>query len=164
MGDLYNHEHGIADTGERRSLPAGTEETLISLAILASRLQETSSWDSVLLQADIDILEQTTNAGPDISTKPPASEEVLSNLPRLQISTRPNCPICTEEISPTDTATKLPCNHTFHLDCLLTWLRRNCSCPLCREELPTDDAEYEEEKRVARRRAGAAAMQNQMFN
>ena len=40
------------------------------------------------------------------------------------------CPICHEE----DTVVRhtLKCNHTFHLHCIDTWLRKNRTCPICR--------------------------------
>eukprot|EP00177_Eucheuma_denticulatum_P003293 GFKZ01005947.1.p2 GENE.GFKZ01005947.1~~GFKZ01005947.1.p2 ORF type:complete len:172 (-),score=14.52 GFKZ01005947.1:606-1121(-) len=171
MGDLYNQEHDITAADARRGATLGTENSLLRLAVLVTRLQETGSWDAGMLHTDIDyILEQEEGRiDPSVKQKPPASNEALSNLPRLQLpalpnGTRPTCPICTEDINPSDTATRLPCNHVFHLDCVLPWLRRHCTCPMCREELPTDNVEYEQEKRVAKRRAGVAAMRNQMFN
>ena len=43
------------------------------------------------------------------------------------------CPICHEE----DTVVRhtLKCNHTFHLHCIDTWLRKNRTCPLCRYKI-----------------------------
>lgn len=70
---------------------------------------------------------------------PPAKATVLDELPRLQ--TTDSCGICGE---PCGEAVQLPCGHLFHLnECVEPWLKRHCTCPVCRYELPTSDEDYE---------------------
>ena len=58
------------------------------------------------------------------------------------------CPICTDSYAPGDTIIRLPlCGHVFHESCALAWLTKHNSCPYCRKELPTDDDDYERERR-----------------
>jgi hypothetical protein len=89
------------------------------------------------------------------SGTPPASKEVVEKLPEIEItdedckcsgSTKeyPRCSICCEDLK--DKASKLPCGHLFNKECISEWLGRHNQCPVCRFELPTDDAEYERRK------------------
>ncbi len=43
----------------------------------------------------------------------------------------------------------MPCEHHFHKDCLIPWLKERNSCPVCRYELPTDDEDFERRKKEA---------------
>ena len=40
-----------------------------------------------------------------------------------------DCIICTKKL---ETYSSLPCGHIFHSDCILTWLDKKMSCPICR--------------------------------
>ncbi|PNI42547.1 RNF181 isoform 6 [Pan troglodytes] len=57
------------------------------------------------------------------------------------------CPVCLLEFEEEETAIEMPCHHLFHSSCILPWLSKTNSCPLCRHELPTDDDTYEEHRR-----------------
>jgi hypothetical protein len=51
----------------------------------------------------------------------------------MQPCTSPqSCTICLAEFVQTDKVLKLECDHMFHSQCLLPWLSRQRSCPLCR--------------------------------
>nr|KAF6448648.1 ring finger protein 181 [Rousettus aegyptiacus] len=69
---------------------------------------------------------------------PPAAKTVVENLPRT---------IITGSQAEEETAIEMPCHHLFHSSCILPWLSKTNSCPLCRHELPTDDDTYEEHRR-----------------
>lgn len=47
-----------------------------------------------------------------------------------------DCAICQEEFCIGDSFVPLPCSethvHKFHKDCIVPWLRRNKTCPVCR--------------------------------
>lgn len=85
--------------------------------------------------------------------KPPASQLAISELEDVEIDQRlldkgvTQCAICTEDFKLKQDAKKMPCKHIFHDMCLLPWLNKNCTCPMCRFELPTLDADYEDNKR-----------------
>lgn len=85
------------------------------------------------------------------SAAPPASAKILRQLPVVKVRpadlvdpTNRECCICLDEIVVHRTVTRLPCAHLFHSHCIGDWLQyHRCTCPVCRYELPTDDANYE---------------------
>lgn len=81
---------------------------------------------------------------------PPASKSAISALPSVEIKSEEQvlaCAICKDVVSICEIARKLPCGHGYHGDCIVPWLNSRNSCPVCRFELPTDDSEYEEERK-----------------
>lgn len=85
---------------------------------------------------------------------PPASKELVKNLPwRLITESDDKCAICLVPNENLDGQkfVKLPCNHEFHDTCILPWLRKTNSCPMCRHEMKTDDEDYEESRERKRR-------------
>jgi len=95
-----------------------------------------------------DVLNHLFNAYTPKGT-PPASNDSIDSLPTLTI-TEPEqaCMICLEKFVVGSSAVVLPCNHMFHGDeCVKTWLKMHNSCPICRYELPVEDAEYESNRK-----------------
>ncbi len=49
------------------------------------------------------------------------------------------CAICVDEFSEGDEQRVLPCNHSFHLQCIDEWLINHSDlCPLCKMQVPKD--------------------------
>ncbi|XP_022087467.1 E3 ubiquitin-protein ligase RNF181-like [Acanthaster planci] len=91
-------------------------------------------------------------------TRPPASKDVVAKLPDKVVGRYEDsrCPVCLVGYGLGETCKQLPCKHNFHPGCILPWLAKTNTCPVCRHELPTDDEEYEEfrrEKARAQQRA-----------
>ncbi|CAG9762627.1 unnamed protein product [Ceutorhynchus assimilis] len=100
---------------------------------------------------------------------PPASKAAVEALSNESITqTGLQCPVCLKEYCKGETVKKMPCKHTFHPECILPWLSKTNSCPLCRDELPTDDEDYEEEKKEKKRAVERVAdienLHNSMFS
>ncbi|KAJ0980992.1 hypothetical protein J5N97_009247 [Dioscorea zingiberensis] len=106
--------------------------------------------------------------GAGIQRPPPASKEVVANLPIITVTEEviaklgsgTECAVCRENLVINDKMQELPCKHLFHPPCLKPWLDENNSCPICRHELRTDDHAYESrkerEKEEEEERKGAA--------
>ena len=51
------------------------------------------------------------------------------------------CTVCLSEFEEGDKVRNLQCKHTFHKDCLDSWLQHYCraTCPLCRTKVVPDE-------------------------
>lgn len=85
---------------------------------------------------------------PDVP--PPASNRALQTLPMVNVTAddlieeaNKECAVCLEEQKIGTLCCKLPCGHLYHKACLIEWLHKHCTCPVCRYEIETDDASYE---------------------
>lgn len=84
---------------------------------------------------------------------PPASTKAIRQLPTVSVTPEDlvdennrECCICFEEHQLHDKVMRLPCAHIYHPKCIMEWLNRHCTCPVCRYELPTDNVVYERER------------------
>ncbi|KAJ7531055.1 hypothetical protein O6H91_14G030800 [Diphasiastrum complanatum] len=85
---------------------------------------------------------------------PPAAKTAIDALPSVVIAQChvvdgiTVCAICKDGLGLGSSAKQLPCLHLYHQGCILPWLGSRNSCPVCRFELPTDDSDYEEQKKL----------------
>ena len=78
---------------------------------------------------------------------PPTSDANLKKLKKFSLTEKyckkekdgklelPSCCICLDEINIGAKTVLLPCGHMFHSDCIITWLKKNNTCPMCRFEI-----------------------------
>ncbi|KAI1724580.1 ring finger domain-containing protein [Ditylenchus destructor] len=62
----------------------------------------------------------------------------LSRIPMTQITAKHvddgmQCPTCMELFQLNQEVARLDCNHIFHRPCIMPWLQRRLTCPICRE-------------------------------
>ena len=80
------------------------------------------------------VVEQTTR-----STG--ASEATMDALPSVNltaehVASEPECAICNEDFTVGELCLELGCKHHYHRHCIVDWLARQSSCPVCRWQLP----------------------------
>ena len=54
----------------------------------------------------------------------------LIKIEKIMITLSDNCSVCQDSYE--ETASRLPCGHIFHDDCIAQWFRIKHSCPICR--------------------------------
>ncbi|KAK3206303.1 hypothetical protein Dsin_020349 [Dipteronia sinensis] len=89
-----------------------------------------------LSQIDLTVLGRPENL--------PASKAAIESMPTIEISSshtsaETHCAVCKEAFELGTSAREMPCKHIYHQDCILPWLASRNSCPVCRQELPSED-------------------------
>ncbi|CAN6230666.1 unnamed protein product [Urochloa humidicola] len=90
----------------------------------------------------------------------PASRAAVEGLQEVVLSEEEashGCAVCKDGIAAGLSVLRLPCKHYFHADCIRPWLAIRNTCPVCRFELPTGDAEYD--RRQSRTRVASVAQE-----
>ncbi|KAH9909120.1 hypothetical protein F4778DRAFT_214123 [Xylariomycetidae sp. FL2044] len=96
--------------------------------------------DAVYSQEALDrIITSLMEANPQSNAPPPASEQAIKNLPRKKLDAemlgpelKGECTICIDEMGVGEDVVVLPCNHWFHEECVVLWLKEHNTCPVCR--------------------------------
>ncbi|KAF8365144.1 hypothetical protein HHK36_032832 [Tetracentron sinense] len=112
-----------------------------------------SDHDNYIYTAEYELIfGQITDNESFVKGGPPAAKSVVENLHSVIVTqedlqkNNALCAVCKDEFFVDEKAKQLPCYHRYHGDCILPWLSIRNTCPVCRYELPTDDADYERRK------------------
>jgi Ring finger domain len=76
----------------------------------------------------------------------PTDSKVLESLPvavitEAVVSSQKECSVCLEKLVLMEAnILTLPCDHLFHKACIVTWLEKHTTCPVCRFELPAAES------------------------
>lgn len=84
-----------------------------------------------------ELLDLIARNDPNRYGPPPAEETAINSLNRMPGSkcAGKECPVCQESFKDEDQVICMPCSHSYHEDCLVTWLKMHNSCPVCRVPL-----------------------------
>ena len=92
---------------------------------------------------------------PQPDVPPPASTNAINSLHTVQVTaedlleeTNKECLICLCEQEIGSFSVKLPCGHLYHRPCLVEWLNKHCTCPVCRYEIESSDPVYESRRQM----------------
>ena len=81
---------------------------------------------------------------------PPASQDNVSKLQEFDYAPGKckaiDCTVCQEDYNHGDKLVNLPCNHTYHKDCVTEWLKRHDACPICRKSLNGQDTTQQQQQ------------------
>ncbi|OGN55929.1 MAG: hypothetical protein A3D96_06930 [Chlamydiae bacterium RIFCSPHIGHO2_12_FULL_44_59] len=88
----------------------------------------------------------------------------MNSLTRIVGSEKegPICAICTDEIFPAQTVSRLNCDHEYHKVCLQPWLAQHDTCPLDRRKITSINGEPTESEEKNQTNAPRVAFQNQV--
>lgn len=68
------------------------------------------------------------------------SEKQIGKLPtKIHKENEPEqlCSVCYYNAKEGEELTVLPCNHSFHTECIKEWLLKEKMCPMCKQEIIT---------------------------
>lgn len=108
------------------------------------------------------LIQQLAENDPNRYGAPPASKSAVEAMPTITISEEQlgtdaaHCAVCKDAFELGSEARQMPCSHLYHSDCILPWLAQHNSCPVCRYEMPTDDAEYDQARARGQGASGGA--------
>lgn len=88
-------------------------------------------WDAVVTQ----LLTQIDSVGP-----PPLPQTQIDELPtitvtQVEVDCKLQCCICWEDFKLDESVKQLPCQHIYHVPCIVRWLELHGTCPICRQTL-----------------------------
>ncbi|CDW83467.1 pinus taeda anonymous locus 2_4925_01 genomic sequence [Stylonychia lemnae] len=139
-GYFRNNRPQAADSGIIKNLNKQTFEDFLAFKRFL-RIQRNSKRNASVVQSSSssDIIARNSNV--NIDSQPLLQEENNATIspenPYLNIQNDEEsdltCAICLDEFQQGQEVVPLPCkNHSFHLDCIETWLKKNSNCPVCR--------------------------------
>mmetsp|Transcript_79364 Transcript_79364/g.144967 ORF Transcript_79364/g.144967 Transcript_79364/m.144967 type:complete len:284 (-) Transcript_79364:74-925(-) len=83
--------------------------------------------------------------------RPGMSAAARHELRLVTVVSEDVCPICQEALPIGCKAKAMPCGHIYHDDCLMSWVAKNNSCPMCRyDELPSEKRHFDDDERRIR--------------
>ncbi|XP_017777787.1 PREDICTED: E3 ubiquitin-protein ligase RNF115-like isoform X2 [Nicrophorus vespilloides] len=85
------------------------------------------------------LLNQMDTPGP-----PPLAKDIIDAIPvvdvsKEQVDAKLQCSVCWEAFQLNEKVRQLACQHVYHEPCIRPWLELHSTCPICRQDLGTDE-------------------------
>lgn len=133
--------HGASGSGNPASASHGLLELDFPIPYLLASNPGDYAWgntgfDSIITQLLNNL--DGSNTGP-----PPMPQDQIESLPKVKVSSdqgkncHTQCTVCMEDFASDDSLRQLPCEHYFHENCIVPWLKIHASCPICRKTFNT---------------------------
>jgi len=95
-----------------------------------------NDWNQMLNQAIANSIETMPEF--DFTSR---NNEIVLDVPSRTVAdetcgSTETCGICLENYVAGGTVTDLPCQHSFHTECILNWAVQVPKCPVCRQDIP----------------------------
>ncbi|KAI1301179.1 E3 ubiquitin-protein ligase [Halotydeus destructor] len=94
-----------------------------------------SGLDAVITQ----LLNQLDSTGPSPMTDQEIEKLVTINITKDDVENNLQCTVCMEDYKLDENVKKLSCGHVFHPECIVPWLKRHATCPVCRLNLNSNN-------------------------
>uniref|UniRef100_A0A0D9VD76 RING-type domain-containing protein n=1 Tax=Leersia perrieri TaxID=77586 RepID=A0A0D9VD76_9ORYZ len=152
---------GMMPNGSEFGLPRVVSGTAVGFRMMVDA-DDTDSDDFTFVELLGAEVGEAGNGAAAIARPSRASQLVVESLPEAMLSegeASSGCAVCKDCFSSGQLVALLLCKHYFHGDCIWPWLAMRNTCPVCRQQVCTDDPEYE--KHMARRVVVLAPVENQ---
>ncbi|KAK7374304.1 hypothetical protein VNO80_07732 [Phaseolus coccineus] len=133
-----NLEASVPDTFQPPPVPLPYDTVLggsASTTYSESGRETISSFETLITREDVEEsnCKAQTNSTPTSPRKQGLSKPNESKV--LSLEEEDVCPICLEEYDVENPRDLTKCEHHFHLSCILEWMERSDSCPICDQEM-----------------------------
>lgn len=140
--------------GDDGSQPSGIPDLATFLAQAFGAVPGTAAGDYASGAAFDNIISELMNRNPQSNVRP-ADSETIARIKRIVLdkevagaegkSIGDECSICQEEYTDGETLAELKCRHAYHEECLLSWVKTNAVCPICRAPVTAGEDSPEQE-------------------
>ncbi|ESQ55606.1 hypothetical protein EUTSA_v10027120mg [Eutrema salsugineum] len=134
LGEEETCSQYVASVLSKTRIASWVQERIApKISRIAIKIGQEEEEGSFLVKADVKVVKETSFSFNNFIK----FDDDYDSEGRLIRPIEQNCIICLEEIvlNGQKSIMSLWCSHSFHRDCILSWLRLKHSCPTCRDDI-----------------------------